>query len=165
VKKLMWIVTLALIVAALAAACSGGSDAEPTNEPTVESPTRAPTSTSEAPPELPTTEATAYPAPPTPTPPGSDAPYPGFTPQPTIDPYPGGLVTILHPMGIQCEEPILQDLSAAIGALEEAGISVVAAEEVALNVCEACSCPTSVHFQVQINVEDMDKAFELGWSR
>lgn len=164
-KKLMWFVTLALLVAALMVACSGGSDTEPTIEPTAGSPTNAPAVTTAAPPEAPTEDLTPYPAPPTPTPPGNDEGYPGFTPQPTFDPYPGGLVTILHPKGIQCEEPILEDLSAAIGALEAAGIMVVAADEVALNVCESCNCPTSEHFQVQINVEDMDRAFELGWSR
>jgi hypothetical protein len=166
VKKLTRFVVLALLLAALVAACSGGSDAEPTIQPTKDSPTEAPTSTVEAPPvEAPTAEPTAYPDPPTPTPPGIDAGYPAFIPQPTIDPYPGGLVTILHPMGIQCEEPEFPDLSAAVGALEEAGIVVLAAEEIALNVCESCNCATSEHFQVQINVDDMDKAIELGWTR
>jgi hypothetical protein len=167
VKKLVWIVALALLLSALIAACSGGSDAEPTTRPTEENPTEAPTSTVEAPTvEAPTVEApTAYPAPPTPTPPGIDSGYPAFVPQPTINPYPGGLVTILHPMGIQCEEPEFPDISAAIGALEEAGIVVLAAEEIALNVCESCSCATSEHFRVQINVDDLDKAIELGWSR
>ena len=165
-KKFTRFIALALLLLALAAACGGGSDAEPTIQPTEDSPTEAPTSTVDAPPvEAPTAKPTAYPAQPTPTPPGIDSGYPAFTPQPTIDPYPGGLVTILHPMGQQCEEPILADLSAAVGALEEAGIVVLAAEEIALNVCESCNCATSEHFQVQISVDDLDKAVELGWSR
>ena len=165
-KKLTRFVTLTLLLAALVAACSGGSDAEPTVQPTEDSPAETPTSTIEAPPvEAPTAVSTAYPAQPTPTPPGIDSGYPAFTPQPTIDPYPGGLVTIMHPMGIQCEEPVFPDISAAVGALEEAGIVVLSAEEIALNVCESCSCATSEHFQVQINVDDLVKAIELGWSR
>jgi hypothetical protein len=68
-------------------------------------------------------------------------------------------------MGLQCEEAIFPDLSAAISSLEEAGIAVVAAEEIGLGVCEACGCATSEHFRVQINVEDLDRALEMGWQR
>jgi hypothetical protein len=68
-------------------------------------------------------------------------------------------------MGLQCEEAIFPDLSAAISSLEEAGIAVVAAEEIGLEVCEACGCATSEHFRVQINVEDLDRALEMGWQR
>ena len=165
-RKRDFYVGVLLLLAVLMAACSGGSDDDPTLEPTEENPPETATPTEEAPPvEPPTVEPTSYPAPPTPTPPGIDAGYPAFTPEPTIDPYPGGLVKVMHPMGQQCEEATLPDLSAAIGSLEEAGIAVVAAEEIALNVCEACSCPTSEHFRVQINVEDLDRALELGWQR
>ena len=115
--------------------------------------------------ELPTFQPTSYPAPPTPTPPGTDSGYPVFTPVPTNDPYPGGLAVIVHPMGLQCEDVIYADLSAAISSLEEAGIAVVAAEEIGLEVCEACGCATSEHFRVQINPEDLARSLELGWQR
>jgi hypothetical protein len=68
-------------------------------------------------------------------------------------------------MGLQCEDAIFADLSAAIASLEEAGIALVAAEEIDLEVCEACGCATSRHFQVQINAEDLARAQEIGWQR
>jgi hypothetical protein len=147
-------------------ACSGGADDEPTVEPTEESPPVESTSTAESPPiETATPASPSYPAPPTPTPPGVDDGYPVYTPAPTYDPYPGGLATIVRPMGLQCEEPVFPDLSAAIGSLEDAGIVVVAAEEVALNVCDGCGCATSEHFRMQINAEDLGKALDMGWLR
>ncbi len=160
-------ITISLVVLLLLeTACSGGNDIDATTEPTIGIPTQPAVSTLEAPPvETPTAEPTAYPALPTPTPPGIDGAYPIFTPEPTPNPYPGGLAVILHPAGVQCEEPALPDLSAAIGSLEEAGIAVMAAEEVALNVCEACSCPTSKHYRVQISPDDLEKAYALGWYR
>ncbi|MGD8805627.1 MAG: hypothetical protein PVH65_07235 [Chloroflexota bacterium] len=164
-RKIAMLFTTMLFIIVLAG-CNGGSDEEPTIAPTEESQPVVPTATPEAPAgETPTSESTAYPAPPTATPPGAEGGYPASTPQPTYDPYPGGLVTIIHPMGLQCEEAIFPDLSAAISSLEEAGIAVVAAEEIGLEVCEACGCATSEHFRVQINVEDLDRALEMGWQR
>lgn len=162
---------LALLLAAflfltILAACNGGTNEEATTEPTEESQPGAPTPTPEPPTEeAPTSEPTAYPPPPTPTPPGGEVGYPVATPLPTANPYPGGLVTIMHPMGLQCEEPTFEDLSAAISSLEETGIAVVAAEEIGLEVCEACGCATSLHYRVQINAEDLDRALEMGWQR
>lgn len=158
--------TTAIVVLLLTAACGAGNDVDSTAEPTEDNSTQPATPTLEAPPvETPTDEPAAYPVVPTPTAPGMDGAYPIFTPEPTRDPYPGGLVVILHPAGVQCEEPALPDLSAAIGSLEEAGITVLAAEEVTLNVCEACTCPTSEHYRIQISPKDLDKAYELGWYR
>lgn len=163
-KKLALLFTAVLLLTALAA-CNGEADDEPAIEPTVENQTGAATPTLEVlTKEVPTFIPSAYPAFSPPVPPGSDAGYPVFTPQP-FNPYPGGLATILHPMGLQCEEAIFPDLSAAISSLEEAGIVVVAAEEIGLEVCEACGCATSRHFQLQINAEDLDRALELGWTR
>jgi hypothetical protein len=148
------------------AACNGGAEEEPGSEPTEENQPGATSTAMAAPAEETTTpELTAYPAFPTPTPPGAEGGYPASTPLPTYDPYPGGLVTLIHPMGLQCEDVIFPDLSAAVGTLEEAGIVVVAAEEIGLEVCEACGCATSEHFQVQIGVADLDRALEMGWQR
>jgi hypothetical protein len=142
------------------AACNNGSGDQPTAEPFEESGPSAPTATLSTPAEQPPTMVpTAYP------PPGSEAGYPISTPLPAENPYPGGLVTIIHPMGSQCEGAIFSDLSAAIGSLEEAGITVLAAEEIGLEVCEACGCATSEHYRLQINVEDLDAALEMGWQR
>ena len=164
-RKLALVLTVMLFLAVLAA-CTGGQDGEATTAPTEESRPGEPTPTSAAPGgATPTAAPTSYPAFPTPTLPGSNGGYPVATPVPTDNPYPGGLVTLFHPMGLQCEEPIFADLSAAVGSLEEAGIAVVAAEEIGLEVCEACGCATSQHYRVQINVEDLDRALELGWQR
>jgi hypothetical protein len=162
VKRLALYVAAMLLVAALLTACNGDSEAEPTEEiPPVEE-----TPTEEAPPvEAPTAEPTAYPAQEVPTIPQSDAGYPLPEPLPTEDPYPGGLAVILHPVGQQCEEPTFPELADATAALEDAGITVMAAEEIALNVCDACSCPTSEHYRVQISPDDLLKATELGWTR
>lgn len=157
---------LLLLSFVVLAACGNRTDESPTAEATEENPTSAPTLTLDAPTEeLPTLQSTAYPPLPTPTPPGVDAGYPVFTPVPTSDPYPGGLATIVHPMGLQCEDVVYPDLSAAISSLEEDGIAVVAAEEIGLEVCAACGCATSEHFRVQIYAEDLARALELGWQR
>jgi hypothetical protein len=164
-KKLVLLLPAVFFLIVLAA-CNGGATEEPGTEPAEESQTIAPTATQAAPAEeTPTSEPTAYPAFRTPTPPGADGGYPASTPLPTYDPYPGGLAAIVHPMGLQCEDVIFEDLSAAVGSLEEAGIVVVAAEEIGLEVCEACGCATSEHVRVQINVEDLDRALEMGWQR
>ena len=94
-----------------------------------------------------------------------DEAYPVATPPPTLNPYPGGFAVILLAAGAQCEEVAVPNLSAAIGMLEEAGIVVLAAEEIAMNVCQACGCPTSVHYRAQIHPEDLETAYELGWYR
>lgn len=164
-RKLALLLT-ALLVSAVLLGCNGAADNEPTPEPTEESVLATPVPATVAPTSRPPTPAfSGYPAVPTPTPPGIDSGYPGQTPFPTADPYPGGLATILHPKGLQCEEPIFPDLTAAIDSLEAAGIPVAAAEEIGLEVCEACGCVTSIHYRVQISYQDLDKAIEMGWIR
>jgi hypothetical protein len=155
---------LALLFIALMVACNGGA-ATSTSEPTNDSGPGPNTTLTTPAMATSTTEPSGYPPFPTSTLPGAGTGYPVATPLPTTDPYPGGLATIVHPMGLQCEEPAFPDLSAAIGSLEDAGIAVVAGEEIGLEVCEACGCATSTHFRVQINAADLDKALDLGWRR
>jgi hypothetical protein len=162
VKRLTLYVAVMLLAAALLTACNGDSEAEPTEE----IPPAEDTATPEATPvDVPTAEPTAYPAQEVPTIPQSDAAYPSPEFVPTENPYPGGLVVILHPVGRQCEEPIFPELTDATAALEDSGVTVMAAEEVALNVCASCSCPTSEYYRVQISPDDLLKATELGWTR
>lgn len=110
-----------------------------------------------------------YPAPvtppielPTETPDGYPAPPP---PPPTTDPYPvSNRLWIIHPAGEQCAETLVfENLDEATTALEQEGILVFEAEEVGRMVCEACGCPTSEHFRVQIDAGDLDRAVSLGW--
>ncbi|UCG23290.1 MAG: hypothetical protein JSW55_14185 [Chloroflexota bacterium] len=161
-RSLALYVTAMLLVAATLVACSGDSEVTPTEE----TPPAEETAMPEAyPVEEPTAMATAYPAQIVPTIPQSDAGYPIPEPLPTKDPYPGGLAVILHPVGQQCEVPTFPELADATAALEDAGITVMAAEKIALDVCAACSCPTSEHYRVQISPDDLLKAIELGWTR
>lgn len=157
----------------LLAACSN-VDQAPDEEPSeVDSATpTAPTLTTDTPDEegYPAPESPdAYPAP------GSEDSYPepagqeGYPPpseaEPTLDPYPGGMAFIERPAGLQCEDPIYPDLKSAETALEEAGITIQSAEEVELVVCQACGCPTSLHYRVTINPADLNTALSLGWKR
>jgi hypothetical protein len=163
VRKAALLFIILLLMASMAA-CDGGAQA-PTTEPTRASEPGAQPATLTVPAmATATSEPGGYPPFAAPTLPGVDEGYPAG-PLPTLDPYPGGLATIIRPMGLQCEDPIFPDLSAAIASLEEAGITVVAAEEIGLEVCEACGCATSTHFRVQINVADLDRALKLGWQR
>jgi hypothetical protein len=149
----------------LLAACN--SD---TNEPDI-----TPEATQPA--ALPTTDSGSYPAPDlmvsTPLPdaypvnpivpvvPETTSPYPG---------YPGAegeTIWIVRPLGQQCVDPttyVYPDLATAAAALTSAGVTVLASEELALMVCEACDCPTSEHFRVLINSSDYGLAEPLGWT-
>lgn len=89
---------------------------------------------------------------------------------PTIDPYPVGessTVWILHPVGVQCEDSSSskyqseQDVKAGLTA---AGITVNNVATVDLMVCQACGCPTSIHYRAEINESNLDKAIALGWT-
>jgi hypothetical protein len=114
----------------------------------------------------PTAAPEGYPAPPaaSPTPEG----YPGApTPLPTQDPYPGveseGLVWIVKPVGVQCEDAGEANLPAAVSELTEADVAVQASETSTLAVCTVCGCPTSEHYRVQIAAADLNKVTEMGW--
>jgi hypothetical protein len=126
-----------------------------------------------------------YPVRPAPTPlpaayPSLEAPAPTSTPpaQATLlapeEPVPAGTspageaIWLLRPWGIQCEDPAsfeYKDVSAAAAALEDAGVEVLAAESVALMVCQACGCATSEHFRVLIPAAGLSQALALGWTQ
>lgn len=119
---------------------------------------------------IPTTD-TAYPGPQ-----AVNTPPPAAYPiQPTAAPaqpnaaYPeanGETMWIMRPLGQQCVDPstyTYPDLATAVAALINANITVLASEEVALMVCEACDCPTSEHFRALINTSDYAAAQTLGW--
>jgi hypothetical protein len=115
----------------------------------------------------PTERPDGYPALPTAT--SSAQGYPAPTQQVPPTGYPADMaVWILRPYGAQCEDSstyLYQDVKAAAQALEEQGVSVLDMEAVGLMVCEACGCPTSEHFRLQINAQDLAAAEALGWSR
>lgn len=95
--------------------------------------------------------------------------YPGPpTVMPTVDPYPGGMAWIIRPVGVQCEEgttPGYGDLAEAEATLTAAGIRVADAEMIELIVPTSCGSPTSAHYRLQIEAEDLNSALSLGWER
>ena len=95
--------------------------------------------------------------------------YPGPpTPLPTVDPYPGNMVWIIRPVGIQCEDGTAVgygDLRESIATLTAAGLRVVDSEIIELMVITSCGSPTSAHYRIQINADDLDSALSMGWDR
>lgn len=113
-----------------------------------------------------------YPALPTPTPrPEGYPPPPTAVPPPSSyagDAYPApeDTIWVLFPVGEQCaqpEESEYEDLSDAVAALTAAGVTVNASEMTDLIVCQACGCPTSAHYRVQIDATQLETAVSLGW--
>jgi hypothetical protein len=106
-------------------------------------------------------------------PPATATHEPGYPEQPvdfppTVDPYPGGLVWIIRPVGIQCEEgtsPGYGDLREATSTLTAAGIAVADAEMTELMVAASCGSPTSAHFRVQIAADDLQTALSMDWTQ
>jgi hypothetical protein len=148
-------VTLLLLLFALAACGPAAAPASP------------------AAPELPTaiivpTVPQAYPAPVAAATPTLAAAYPEPpTMMPTVDPYPGGLVWVLRPVGIQCEEgtaPGYANLREATATMTSAGIRVNEAQMTELMVPAVCGSPTSAHFRLQIDATDLQTAVSLGWT-
>ena len=89
-------------------------------------------------------------------------------PSQSIEPYPANTntITVLFPVGIQCEDESSSKYSSeqnAKAGLTAAGITVHDVSTVELMVCAACGCPTSAHFLAEINQTDLDKALALGW--
>jgi hypothetical protein len=170
VKKILS--CLSFIALLLLASCASATDATPTSVPvpedtvepapaataTVPTPDPEPDDTSGYPPPG---ETDAYPAPP------DQAGYPAPpSPPPAPDPYPSGIVWIVRAAGEQCEDSLrFVDLASAVASLEENGITVNEAEGVELMVCQACGCPTSEHYRLQIDPVDLDQAMRLGWFR
>jgi hypothetical protein len=156
-----------IAVLLLLTACGSDSDEIPTEE--VEPPVTEPA------PALSTIEFTAtepgYPGPTSPDSypgPVDDPGYPGpppATPEPAS--YPAGTVFwMLHPAGMQCEDPLIYpELEDAVAALEDNEVIVSSSEEVELLVCAACGCPTSKYYRVQIDADDLIAATALGWVR
>jgi hypothetical protein len=158
----------------LITSCGTAPPAEPTMTPGAkpnesdDAPSLKPAATA---PALPTAEPLPedYP-PPAPTlQPTNPADYPGpATVMPTVDPYPGGMVWIIRPVGIQCEDGTTLgygDLSEAVATLTAAGLRVTDSEMIEMMVTTSCGSPTSAHYRVQISSDDLDTALSMGWDR
>jgi hypothetical protein len=159
-----------LLFALLTTACSAALSTETRPPESTNEPTEVPRAT-------PTTEIQATQA----TQPG--VPYPGLPPTaipapegypaasqqiPADDAYPDATKTVwvLHPLGVQCEgaaESKYKDEQAVAATLTAAGITVQEVTTTNLMVCQACGCPTSIHYRVQIPAIDLKKALSLGW--
>ena len=122
-------------------------------------------------PALPTAEPLPenYPPPAQPIQPANPSDYPGAaTSIPTVDPYPGGMVWIIRPVGIQCEDGTALgygDLKESVATLTAAGLRVADSEVIELMVTTSCGSPTSAHYRVQISSDDLDSALSMGWER
>ena len=158
------ILLLVMAVLFLLSACAAPETEVPQLEPTVPA-------LEEAPPEPPTAVPPDYPAPEVvaPAEPTRDADYPAPpTLAPTVDPYPGGLVWVIRPVGIQCEEgttPGYGDLRETTSTLTAAGVTVADAKMTELMVTASCGSPTSAHFLVQIAAEDLPTALSMDWTQ
>jgi len=157
---------LFLLIAPLPAACSTispqtpvATPADPTQTPAalVPAPTVALAPASAAYPDI-TNEGIAAP---------TNAAYPAQpSPAPTVNPYPGGLIWIIRPVGVQCEaeRPIgYGSLNEAVAILFAAGVSVQASETIELGVTTACGSPTSEHYRVQIGADHLPAVEGIGW--
>jgi hypothetical protein len=63
----------------------------------------------------------------------------------------------------QCITPTYSSLEDALNQLTSNNIEVFDQKEISFIVCAACSCPTGIVYQAQINDSDADKAENLGW--
>ena len=113
---------------------------------------------------LPTSIPTAVP-PPTAPPPTATLP-PTSTPisQPTPNPDQNAAVWVIQAQGVQCEGNTFADLDDAIKTLRGQGVTILAAEEVALNVLAVCGGATSTHYRIQIAAPDLPTAEQNGWA-
>lgn len=163
---------LSILMALVLVACQGSSPAPEGTETPPPAPTTSeatgiiPTPASEEPAE--TATPSSYPARPT-----TSSPESGYPPEeleesapPPAYP-PGEPVWVVRPVGEQCADEsafAYDSLQEAVSALEEAGVTILSSESVALMVCEACGCPTSEHYRVQVSGEDVRTARSLGWT-
>jgi hypothetical protein len=169
----IWLLLLTIL---LLAACNSGPPPTPASTPsedaaTATSPALMPVPTNTGDPAAPITPdptAAAYPDPAgeeTAAPANDSYPVPP-SPVPTTDPYPGGLVWIIRPVGTQCEPetpPGYGSLNEAVATLFAAGVSVQASETIELSVTTACGSPTSEHYRVQIGANHLSTVGEMGW--
>lgn len=156
---------ISLIALLLLAAC-GAADPAPATPDADATPTAPPADQPQvAPEDTPTAE--GYPAAPAATEQTEAYPAAEAPAEPTG--YPADMmVWVQQPWGTQCadsETYTYADLEEAVTALEDAGVAVQASETVELAVCQACDCPTSEHFRVQISAQDIEQAQTLGWTR
>ena len=152
----------------LLAACAA-QPPEPEETPVQEEGRETATPTATSRPESSPTTTDPYPLPPTPTPLAEEG-YPASGSPPTSPPptaYPADMrIWVLHPQGYQCEEGDGSEFASeeeAVASLTSAGVEVFGSETVNLIVCEACGCPTSAHYRVQILRSDLPGARMLGW--
>lgn len=162
IKGFTSIFLLIIVLLIMVSACSTTPEALPTLVP----PTSGSGGLATAVPE------SGYPAPESqPIVPATATREPGYPEQPaalppTPDPYPGGLVWIIRPVGIQCEEttsPGYGNLREAVSTLTAAGIAVADSEMTELMVATSCGSPTSAHFRVQIAADDLSIAQSMDW--
>ncbi|MDX1617008.1 MAG: hypothetical protein R3300_22065 [Candidatus Promineifilaceae bacterium] len=146
-RNTMTLVTIMLLALMTVAACDtvDEADVSPTAAPLEEATVAPPPTESYPAPEM--TE--AYPPPP---------------PTPDLG-YPDDQVWVVAPAGEQCEEPQYETAEDVTSSLEADGVEVFAVEEEGRVVCEACGCPTSLHFRARIAIEDLSQAQSLGWLR
>ncbi len=96
-----------------------------------------------------------YPVPPPPPPP----PPSGYDAYPAAD-----AVWILFPVGEQCADAgRYPDLTTAVADLTAMGITIYESEVTDLIVCSACGCPTSAHYRVSIDANQLETAQALEW--
>jgi hypothetical protein len=102
--------------------------------------------------------------------PEADATTAGYPAQPETQPeaeaYPGGLVWVIRPVGVQCEQGTAEgygDLTEAVATLSASGVEVAASEMTNRIVTTVCGAPTSAHFRVQIAADSLDTAVNMGW--
>lgn len=95
--------------------------------------------------------------------------YPAAEPITSIDPYPGvdETAVIIHPVGEQCSEPSefrYADLQDATADLTAAGVNVLSSTTTNLIVTDVCGGPTSAHYQVTIDANDLEVAEAIEWT-
>lgn len=158
------------------AACGTAPPANPTNtpDPSLDDALTNPQDSSTATPPAPPTAAPiqgSYPGsqPAAPQQPTKELGYPvPATFPPTVDPYPGGLVWIIRPVGTQCEEGTIQgygDLSESVATLVAAGLNVENSQMTDIPVTAVCGSPTSAHYRIQISYEGLSTALSMGWKQ
>ena len=164
IYRVTHVVLMVMIVLVLLSGCGPSEPKAPQPLPTLPGLEAAPGGPPTAVPE-------DYPAPEVipPVNPTKDPNYPAPpTFAPTVDPYPGGLVWVIRPVGIQCEESTLPgygDLREATSTLTAAGVSVAQSEMTEMAVTAVCGSPTSAHFRVQIAAADLQTALSMDWTQ
>lgn len=163
-----WILSVSLAMFLFALAACGPPPVDEGAEDGVEVTLAATVPATPSEPEPATATPEAAPALPTLTPLPEE--YPAVSPPAALAPptgYPVDMrISILRPLGNQCQEEDeyrYATLEEALADLEEAGIEVFASQMTSLMVCQGCDCPTSEHFQAEILRSDLYEAQTFGW--